>query len=55
MGVNLFYNVNTGQDVYGRMSDLASYSSLDSAIFLLFRQTTGEAWNGIMFYCMEVR
>ncbi|EKX44430.1 hypothetical protein GUITHDRAFT_72189, partial [Guillardia theta CCMP2712] len=55
MGVNLFYNVNTGQDVYGRMSDLASYSSLDSAIFLLFRQTTGEAWNGIMFYCMEYK
>uniref|UniRef100_A0A7S4PLT5 Uncharacterized protein n=2 Tax=Guillardia theta TaxID=55529 RepID=A0A7S4PLT5_GUITH len=53
VGVNFFYNINVGQDAYGRMTDLASYQTIDSAIFLLFRQTTGEAWNGIMFYCMQ--
>eukprot|EP00960_Hanusia_phi_P047240 758314-Hanusia_phi.AAC.5 len=48
VGVNFFYNINVGQDPYGRMTDLASYQTIDSAIFLLFRQTTGEAWNGII-------
>ena len=55
VGVNFFYNINVGQDAYGRMTDLASYQTVDSAIFLLFRKNTGAAWIGIMYYCMQVR
>eukprot|EP00286_Rhodomonas_abbreviata_P000788 CAMPEP_0181288586 /NCGR_PEP_ID=MMETSP1101-20121128/414_1 /TAXON_ID=46948 /ORGANISM="Rhodomonas abbreviata, Strain Caron Lab Isolate" /LENGTH=992 /DNA_ID=CAMNT_0023392723 /DNA_START=425 /DNA_END=3403 /DNA_ORIENTATION=+ len=53
LGVTFFYNVNLDQDAYGRMGKDDNYVHLDSALWLLHRQTTGEAWNGIMYYCME--
>jgi hypothetical protein len=37
------------------MSASANYARFDNALWLLHRQTTGEAWNGIMYYCSQVR
>lgn len=54
LGVTFFYNVNQDEDLYGRMGYWDNYVHLDNALWLLHRQTTGEAWNGIMYYCMEV-
>ncbi len=57
LGNNFFYNVNLSPDPYQRMGaygwpvvKYASYATLDNAIFLVFRITTGDAWNGIMYY-----
>uniref|UniRef100_A0A7S1E5W3 Ion transport domain-containing protein n=1 Tax=Hemiselmis andersenii TaxID=464988 RepID=A0A7S1E5W3_HEMAN len=49
--VTFFYNVNIDQDAYGSMSGDANYESFDRALWLLHRQTTGEAWNTVMAYC----
>ena len=49
--VTFFYNVNVEQDAYGSMGDEANYRTLSNALYLLHRQTTGEAWNAIMMYC----
>jgi len=51
LGNTFFYNVNQEQDFYGRMGDHANYFHLDNALWALHRQTTGEAWNEIMYYC----
>jgi len=56
LGVNLFYNVSPDQDIYGNVGGANSpdnYRSWENAILLLLRQTTGEAWNSIMHYCMQ--
>jgi len=53
LGRTLFYNVNEEQDEAGRMDSAANYGTLDNAFMILFRQTTGEAWNGIMYYCSQ--
>ena len=53
LGVWLFWNVNLHQDAGEFMDEYVTYSKFDSAFFSLFRQTTGEAWNGIMYYCAE--
>jgi hypothetical protein len=49
--VTFFYNVNTDQDAYGSMGENDNYESFDTALWLLHRQTTGEAWNAVMNYC----
>jgi len=51
LGTTFFYNVNLEQDMYGRMDSHANYYHLDNALWALHRQTTGEAWNEIMYYC----
>mmetsp|Transcript_8879 Transcript_8879/g.23151 ORF Transcript_8879/g.23151 Transcript_8879/m.23151 type:complete len:1940 (-) Transcript_8879:70-5889(-) len=53
LGNTLFFNVSFDQDFYGRMDPNANYQSFDNAIFLLLRQTTGEVWNNVMYYCSE--
>ena len=50
LGVNFFFNVSNAQDGEGRMDDIANYVYFDNAFFMLFRQTTGEAWNSVMYY-----
>ena len=35
------------------MSDAANYAVFENALWTLHRQTTGEAWNGIMYYCSQ--
>lgn len=46
-----FYNINTAQDPYGFMDDKhINYSTFLNSMSLLFRHTTGEAWNGMMYY-----
>ena len=52
-GMWLFFNVNLYQDAGEFMDDNVSYAHFGTAFFSLFRQTTGEAWNGIMYYCSE--
>ena len=49
----LFFNVNLYQDAGEFMDENVSYAHFGTAFFSLFRQTTGEAWNGIMYYCSE--
>ena len=53
LGNTLFFNVSFNQDFYGRMDGNGNYQTFDNAIFLLLRQTTGEVWNNIMYYCSE--
>mmetsp|Transcript_14436 Transcript_14436/g.35315 ORF Transcript_14436/g.35315 Transcript_14436/m.35315 type:complete len:906 (-) Transcript_14436:124-2841(-) len=54
LGLTFFYNVNPDQDPYGRMdASHANYASIDNALWTLHRQTTGEAWNSIMYYCSQ--
>ncbi|EKX46067.1 hypothetical protein GUITHDRAFT_55688, partial [Guillardia theta CCMP2712] len=54
LALSFFYNVNTSQDMYGRMNDdEANYQYFDKAMWMLHRHTTGEAWNGIMTYCSQ--
>jgi hypothetical protein len=50
---NLFFNINQDQDGGGNLSDVANYVYFDNAFFMLFRQTTGEAWNAVMYYTSE--
>lgn len=50
LGVTFFYNVRPDQDPYGRLGEHCNYVSFDRALWTLHRQTTGEAWNGIMSY-----
>ncbi len=50
LGVTFFYNVRPDQDPYGRLGEHCNYVSFDSALWTLHRQTTGEGWNGIMYY-----
>lgn len=49
--VTFFYNVNTSQG--GSLSESANYATFGNALYLLHRQTTGEAWNSIMADCAE--
>lgn len=51
LGVTFFYNVSLDQDRYGRMDENCNYRQFDTALWALHRQTTGEAWEGIMYYC----
>mmetsp|Transcript_64826 Transcript_64826/g.159576 ORF Transcript_64826/g.159576 Transcript_64826/m.159576 type:complete len:652 (+) Transcript_64826:132-2087(+) len=53
VGETFFYNVNLSQDAWESMDDLANYAVFDVAMWTLHRQTTGEAWNYIMFYCSQ--
>ena len=53
LGNTLFFNVRFDQDFFGRMDDNANYKNFENSVFLLLRQTTGEAWNGVMYYCSE--
>ena len=56
LGVNLFHNLNPGQDVYGNIGDaggIDNYRTFSNAFSLLLRQTTGEAWNYMMWYSMQ--
>jgi len=53
LGRTLFFNVSENQDEAGRMDSHANYATLDKAFMSLFRQTTGEAWNGMMYYCSQ--
>jgi len=54
LALSFFYNVNTSQDMFGRMDDNeANYQYFDKAMWMLHRHTTGEAWNGIMAYCSQ--
>ena len=60
MGVNLFWNVNPGQDIYGNVGEAGGYNTENyrtwgGSMLMLMRQTTGEAWNYVMYYCMQVR
>jgi len=51
LGTTFFYNVNTAQDPYGFLDDsYVNYGTFFSTMGLLFRHTTGEAWNGMMYY-----
>uniref|UniRef100_A0A6T8D018 Ion transport domain-containing protein n=1 Tax=Cryptomonas curvata TaxID=233186 RepID=A0A6T8D018_9CRYP len=62
LGHNLFYNVNLAQDPYQRMGAYgipdglpngalyASYKTFDNTLWLVFRMTTGDFWNGLMYY-----
>eukprot|EP00286_Rhodomonas_abbreviata_P016608 CAMPEP_0181339070 /NCGR_PEP_ID=MMETSP1101-20121128/29019_1 /TAXON_ID=46948 /ORGANISM="Rhodomonas abbreviata, Strain Caron Lab Isolate" /LENGTH=1004 /DNA_ID=CAMNT_0023449933 /DNA_START=425 /DNA_END=3439 /DNA_ORIENTATION=- len=50
LGTTAFYNTNLEQDLYGRMDPTGSYVTFDNAIWVLFRQTTGEGWNGMLYY-----
>lgn len=53
LGTTLFWNVNPEQDLFGGVDDAGNYALIDNAVFLLFRQTTGETWNSIMYYCSQ--
>ena len=57
LGVSLFYNVNPNQDIYGNVGDDGeipdNYLNWGNAMSMLLRQTTGEAWNYVMYYCMQ--
>jgi hypothetical protein len=58
LGVNLFHNVSPNQDIYGNVGDSTgfpsdNYRTLGNAMLMLLRQTTGEAWNYVMWYCMQ--
>jgi len=57
LGVSLFYNVNPNQDIYGNVGDDPSipenYQNWGNSMHMLLRMTTGEAWNYVMYYCMQ--
>ena len=53
LGTTLFWNVSHEQDLYGGVDGDGNYASFDNAFFLLFRQTTGETWNSVMYYCSQ--
>jgi len=53
LGVALFFNVRQSQDDKNWMNDHANFSSFGVAMSTLFRVITGEAWHGILHYCME--
>jgi hypothetical protein len=54
LSMTLFYNVNTEQDPYGFMDqDFVKYDNFGDSMVMLFRHTTGEAWNGIMYYTAQ--
>jgi len=54
LGWNLFFNVNLAQDAYQRMGGYnvpyASYTTFDTSLWLIFRLSTGDFWNGLMYY-----
>lgn len=56
LGVNLFYNVNPNQGD-GNIGDDPgipdNYINFENAFSMLLRQTTGEAWNYVMYDCMQ--
>jgi len=53
LGTTLFWNVSHEQDLYGGVDGDGNYASFGNAFFLLFRQTTGETWNSVMYYCSQ--
>jgi len=54
LSTTFFYNINSAQDPYGFMDDeFMNYDSFGNTMMLLFRHTTGEAWNGFMYYTSE--
>uniref|UniRef100_A0A7S0MY56 Ion transport domain-containing protein n=1 Tax=Cryptomonas curvata TaxID=233186 RepID=A0A7S0MY56_9CRYP len=62
LGHNLFYNVDLNQDPYQRLGAYGvpsglpngvaytSYKTFDNTLWLIFRMTTGDFWNGLMYY-----
>lgn len=53
LGSTLFWNVSDDQDLYGGVDDDGNYAHFGNAFFLLWRQTTGEVWNSVMYYCSQ--
>jgi hypothetical protein len=59
LGTNLFWNVNPRQNLYGNVSEESSlnvdnYRQIGGSVLMLMRFTTGEAWNAVMYFCMQV-
>jgi hypothetical protein len=59
LGTNLFWNVNPTQNVNGNVGErsllnIDNYQQIGGSVLMLMRFTTGEAWNAVMYYCMQV-
>ena len=48
LGINLFGTVNPDNGPCGELSEHANFSTFGKAMLLLFRASTGEAWNCVM-------
>jgi len=54
LGMSFFGDVPLGQGYYGLYNHHANFRQFHVGIFLLFRMSTGESWNGVMHDVMEV-